>query len=805
MGPGNGVLDGSAGMRPAVGVRVAFALLVSGLLMLPQPCRGQVTAEQVREAMRLGVRYLKGRQSRVDGGWPERPIQPGGVSALCTLAMLECGEPVDSPAIQKALSYLRGIGNPSATYSAAVQIMVFCAAEPEQDRLLIRRNAEWLERAQIRRGPMSGAWTYQAAPEDYRGGDNSNSQFALLGLHEAEQVGIEINPETWKRANEYWLSCQRPDGAWSYYKSIEGRQQTVSTGSMTCAGIGAMVIADGSLGSGDAAVAGNLIQCCQPQQDNDAAQRGLEWLANHFSVQMNPGPTVGLGLDLSQSGLFYYLYGVERVGRLTGRRFIGRHDWYREGAEMLVQRQDRLTGHWKGVGHGEDNELIATSFALLFLAKGRRPVVMAKLKHGLGQDWDRHRHGMHHLTQYVERRWDQKLTWQTIDVQAATVPDLLETPVLMLSGREPLRLSAEQKQNLKDYVNQGGFLLAEANTGGDAFDRTFRALMQELFPENPLRVLPPTHPIWFAEQRVEPDPQRQLYGIDACCRTSVVYAVGAKGDLSCRWELHRQGRKTGYPPVVQQEIDACLALGANVLAYATGRRLKDKLDRPTMNLGDPSADPRRRGTLVIPKLAHEGGSDEARNALPNLLRVIAQQTQLRLQVESPQLTPDDPRLLDYPIAFIHGRRAFRFREDQRRALATFLRRGGFLFGDAICANEPFATSFRRELKAALPDAEFFQIPGDHPLYQQQLGGFRLDKVRLQDPQVRTAGDPLTVRVIQVPPLLEAVALDGRLVAIFSPYDISCAMENAASLECNGYVREDAARLGTNIVMYALQQ
>jgi hypothetical protein len=25
------------------------------------------------------------------------------------------------------------------------------------------------------------------------------------------------------------------------------------------------------------------------------------------------------------------------------------------------------------------------------------------------------------------------------------------------------------------------------------------------------------------------------------------------------------------------------------------------------------------------------------------------------------------------------------------------------------------------------------------------------------------------------------------------------------LECKGYVREDAARLGTNIVMYALQQ
>jgi hypothetical protein len=50
-----------------------------------------------------------------------------------------------------------------------------------------------------------------------------------------------------------------------------------------------------------------------------------------------------------------------------------------------------------------------------------------------------------------------------------------------------------------------------------------------------------------------------------------------------------------------------------------------------------------------------------------------------------------------------------------------------------------------------------------------------------------------------------VELDGRLAVVFSPLDISCAMENAASLECKGYLREDAARLGVNLLLYALQQ
>jgi hypothetical protein len=48
-------------------------------------------------------------------------------------------------------------------------------------------------------------------------------------------------------------------------------------------------------------------------------------------------------------------------------------------------------------------------------------------------------------------------------------------------------------------------------------------------------------------------------------------------------------------------------------------------------------------------------------------------------------------------------------------------------------------------------------------------------------------------------------VDGRLAVVFSPYDISCAMENAASLDCKGYVSTDAARLVVNIVMFALQQ
>ena len=245
---------------------------------------------------------------------------------------------------------------------------------------------------------------------------------------------------------------------------------------------------------------------------------------------------------------------------------------------MLVRQQDQLSGFWQGTGTAEEDPLIATSFALLFLSKGRRPVVMAQLQHGYSDDWNRHRHGVHNLTRHIEPLWRQKLTWQTVDAHAATVEDLLETPVLFLSGRDALDLSPEQKRNLKQYIEQGGFLFAEACCGGEPFDRSFRQLMKELFPDSPLRLLPPDHAIWYAEEKVPPNRMRPLYGVDACCRTSVVYCPQ---DLSCHWELSRGERETGYPPGGEGgNPHACLTIGANVLAYATNRQLKDKLERP---------------------------------------------------------------------------------------------------------------------------------------------------------------------------------------------------------------------------------
>lgn len=772
-------------------------IAVAVVVAMASPVRAQQVGKDldpraVSEAIDRGVKFLKSEQAP-NGSWSEYPGQAGAKGALATLSLLSCGVRPDDPTVSASLAYLRTI-RPRRVYAISLQTMVFCAAEPKKDLLLIQENVRFLEQQQFASGARKGAWGYPEGP-----GDNSNSQFALLALYEAERVGAKVKPQTWRRAYDYWMSAQLPDGSFSYMK---GEAELPGTASMTCAGIGALVISSGEVNAGDASVTGGKVQCCGNQADDDAIERAVAWLGRNFQVDSNVG-------ERSEKWLLYYLYGVERVGRLTARRFIGDHDWYREGAEFLLKGQNKVGGgFWQrndptGV---EADEVIATSLALLFLSKGRRPVLMAKLEHAPDGDWNNHRRDAAHLTSYVEKQWRRDLTWQVIDAEKASVDDLLQSPVIYISGRVAPELTQPQIDRLRQYIEAGGFLFAEACCEGTEFDTGFRALMERMFPEEEyrLRLLPPTHSIWSAEERVDPEYVKQLYGIDFGCRTSVVYCPE---NLSCYWELDRPERLAEYDDTVKKQIAAANSIGINVLAYATGRELKYKDEIPSSLVGDGMKDGSERGALRLPNLIHAGGYDVAPGALPNLLRFVSQKSGIRVSTDHREVSLSDPKLYNYPILFMHGRNQFQFSEEERRQLRSFLDRGGVLIANSVCASEAFATSFANEMRAILPEHQLDAIPSDHEMFTSAFGGFELPKVTLRRPAPRGAGGegPATVDLITTPPRLDGVKIDDRYAVIFSRYDISCALEKHDSLECEGYTREDAARLGLNLIMYAMQR
>src|SRR5678815_2938910 len=105
------------------------------------------------------------------------------------MCIRDSGETAKNPKVAKALDYLNGSPLPKATYAASLQIMVFTQADPAHYKVKINELAMWLEATQIKDGKNKGGWHYGTRGGD---GDNSNTQFAMLALHEAERAGVKI-------------------------------------------------------------------------------------------------------------------------------------------------------------------------------------------------------------------------------------------------------------------------------------------------------------------------------------------------------------------------------------------------------------------------------------------------------------------------------------------------------------------------------------------------------------------------------------------------------------------------------------
>ncbi|SIO60953.1 A-macroglobulin complement component [Singulisphaera sp. GP187] len=759
-----------------------FLAIVLGIVgyagpLLTSPAQAAVTREEVERAIREGVRFLK-QEQRGDGSWSDVDNDAHtGSTSLVTLALLTAGEPTNSLTIRRALGYLRNFGPDElkSTYAVALQTMVFAAAEPERDQLKLVANVEWLTRAQIRpadRVNWPGSWTYSVIKN--RHGDNSNSQYALLGLHAANEVGIPVRPDVWTLARSYWENCQHRDGGWAYTPDAS----SPASGSMTSAGISSLIITGLKRYQGQETLVGDEIHNCGKGGVNVDLVRGLDWMANHFRV----GENFGHG----QQWRYYYLYGMERAGRLTGRRFFGEHDWYREGAEKLVHDQDPLRGFWRGAIFEQD-PVVATSFSLLFLAKGRSPVLINKLRHGPKSDWDNDPDDIRNLVGVVSRDWKpllggQLLTWQIVDPNVSTVEDLMQAPIAYFNGHKAPEFTEEGEKNLRSFVEQGGFIFAEACCSSKEFDSGFRELMKRIFPEEEYKLdtLSEEHAVWRARHLLSPD-VHPLWGIEHGCRTVVIYSPE---DLSCYW--NQAENSPANPAVIK-----ALRVGQNVVDYATGRELPaDKL--AVREVKDFKPDSPRRGALHIAKLVHAGDWNVAPLAIPNLTTSLRQKSGLDVVINHKELFPNDPNIVHFPLIYLHGRAAFTYSKEDTDAIRRHLTPGGgTLFADAACGSSSFDTSFRKFVATLLPNTPLVAIPRDDEIYSKKVG-YDLADVHF----TKAAGGGVDY------PQLEGIKIDGHWAVIYSKYDLGCALERHQGLDCKGYSYESALRIATNIVLYS---
>ncbi|MFM9965714.1 MAG: DUF4159 domain-containing protein [Planctomycetaceae bacterium] len=767
----------------------------------------ELKPETVLKSIEKGKQYLISQQN-ADGSFQSQigGIYPTGPTALATLALLNVGMTPQDPPVQKALEFLRAQRPPTKTYEAGLQLMVFAAAKDGHgDRARMATIVAALEAAQDSTSAMRGGWHYDVRPNTVSF-DHSNAQYAVLGLREAAFAGIPTSRKSWELTREHWTKSQEPDGGWSYTAGGGG-----SSGSMSVAGIASLVMADSMLPDDSDVGQDGFPDCCREEVRNEALERGLNWLRGRFAVGHNIG-------DASIGGVLYYLYGLERAGRLSGLRFMGNHDWFREGAKFLINGQGG-NGNWsRAEGAGDGDAVVGTSFALLFLSKGMAPVLINKLKFGppaainakgaAVEDWNRHRHDVHNLTDLIsgKEKWPKLVTWQVVEMDKAVkgggVADLMQAPVLFMSGRDKPVLTDPEVKLLREYIDAGGFIFAVNNCNGTGFDEGFRELIKQMYPdgEAELKKLAPEHPIFRSEYLLS-DAKVDLWGVDFGCRTAIVYSPD---DIGCGWNKWCVSDPPKRSPELKGMISKSTRIGINVIAYATGREPPNKLDQGKLAEQAALRDRIEAGLLQIAQLKHTGGWDTAPHALRNMLVALNETAGLAASTKTRELAASDANLFNYPIAYMHGRHAFDWTRAERERLKQYLANGGVLFADSCCSATLFDKSFRKAIEGLFPDQPLTRIPITHEIFSEKVG----NNVR----QVHRRGADQTsglgvIRNNSTPgePHLEGIEINGRYVVIYSKYDLSCALERQAAIACEGYVAADATKLAVNIILYSLLQ
>ena len=777
---------------------------------------GEITASQVLSSVDRARRFLIKSQD-TDGSWKPESIDfvgagsVVGVSSLALLALLNAGMTASDSEIARGLDWLRK-QEPRYTYDISLMIQALTTAnDRKRDAARVHHLVRMLEEMQIQKGNNVGSWSYS---RNFALGDRSNAQFAVLGLRDAQEINVPVAIEVWRKARNHWLTSQNSDGGWGY-SPYSGYLGGNSYGSMTVAGIAALVVTAKMLTAEEGGLNpdGTPVCCVEPKVDkpvNDACQ----WLADRFQVTNNPG---GDG-----SWVLYYLYGLERAGRFSGRRFFvnsrgERHDWYREGAKYLVSHQ-RISGAWHGVGPGEGDPIIATSFALIFLSKGLAPVLINKLQYGprdatgkevVGNDWNWHPHDVGNLTHLITNipKWPRLLNWQTVSISQATVSDLMQAPILFISGSEAPQLPPQDIALLKEYIVQGGFIFVVNNCRSAAFDEGIRDLIRQMYPasEAALKKLTGDHLVFRSEfNLIEKDtgePLAELWGLDVGCRTSIMYSPH---DVSCLWDKWISFEKPGRPKELVSMVEGAMHLGVNVVAYVTGREILNKLQQQEQAVVSAGTDKIERDLLQIPKIHYVGDWDPAPQALRSLLFAVNKTSGVAVSVKQRDLTLSDLNLFRYPIVYMHGRQDFSLGKDEQEKLRKYITQGGVLFSDACCGLAPYDRGFRRLMEQCFPDNRLKRIPRNHEIFTAKVG-YDLKTVRRREGDVDDANGIRSSAVREVEPFLEGIEVNGRFVVIYSKFDVSCALQRQASVACIGHVHEDAIKIGVNVIRYALLQ
>lgn len=743
------------------------------------------TPQQVDAAIRKAISFLYSQQKK--GNWEVVPRpdpggnhvsiktgQWGGLTGIATCALLYAGENPQDPRMKQAIEWL--VNAPMVgIYAMGFRCQVWAMIPPNPEIVKVaHRDRDYL---------LSAVWTTDDQNFGFypyyflngvRGGDgghwydHSISQYGVLGMWAISQLNVEIPAKYWQMTETAWRRHQYPSGAWSYqYKAEKDRGQ--ETLAMTAAGVASLFITQEML-HGDAGLR------CEGNYKDEALERGLAWISKNFE-------------DYKKHHPHYALYGCERIGVAAGYKYFGKLNWYEEGAEYLVKGQNG-DGSWGGHEDNHNhNKVPNTCFALMFLARGRAPVMMNKLDYRTNQAGDKEREptwnerprDVANIVRWTGRQRERDLNWQIVNLRAP-VDELHDAPILYVSGRDALNLTKEEEAKLRQFVEQGGLILGHADCANKSFSESFKKLGQKLFSSYEFRELPPTHPIYGNQQFRRKDwPDGPfLLGLSNGVRELMLLFPTA--DPGRGWQT-RAFAGPQREPLAQ--------IMANIFFYAVDKQFRYKGESYLVK-----ADPKKQSKhkIKIARIEHQGNWDPEPAGWRRMDTLMHNRRETDLTVESLKLGAGKLTGGGYQLAHVTGTSKFKLSEKEREELKKFVDGGGTVLFDAAGGSADFAMSAQDEVNTLLgAGKQAALLPAGHAIYS--AGGKGIGEVDYRQYARKVLGSRST-------PMMAGAEVGGRVRVLFSAEDLSAGMTGQPVDGVHGYDPKSATDIMERVLLYA---
>lgn len=427
------------------------------VLLLSAGAASAADQQAIDAAIQKGVAYLKGQYKNAIPAGGDQEVAKFGVGriAFTGITLLEAKTPVNDPVIQRIAATVRDAAfREVQTYTIALCLLFLDRMEDPADvpliqmlsvRLLVGQNGQggwgyecteavpqneeqWL-RTQLKGAELVGGnppgpkgngpdkpaagkllpdvEKYAAAlvnkrnPNKALADDNSNTQFAVLGVWVARKYGVPADAAL-DLIERRFLATQDQQGSWPYMGAMPGSP------SMACAGL--LGLATGVARRDErrlkadqtkeeptpkAAAPGadpfftapkietptpkKVEPKRQPDARDAAAQRAFAFLGRALvAYTQQPGGVVGGTTEQRGDRDLYTLWSIERVAVIYGKEKIGDLDWYEVGSAALLRAQNG-EGAWSHINYGAE---VNTSFAVLFLMRANLAKDMSKAKAG---------------------------------------------------------------------------------------------------------------------------------------------------------------------------------------------------------------------------------------------------------------------------------------------------------------------------------------------------------------------------------------------------------------------------------------